>query len=143
MTPEKIVLIVLCVLLAVFLVALVILGLKLRNIRKPAEQKEERADQVKIVKGVRYSKEDAILDAEGMNVTHLPGDFLLSRGEVYVADRKGKLLPGVYTVLSADGNDRNFKLRVGGLVKNFSHGEKIVVGEGDEISAVSANVLLR
>ena len=97
---------------------------------------------MKIVKGVRYSTDDVIEDADGMNVTHLPGDFLLSRGEVYRAERGGKLLPGVYTALSAEGGGE-FKIRISGLVKNFSHGDKIVIGDGDEISAVSASVILR
>ena len=78
-----------------------------------------------------------------MNVTHLPNDFILARNEVYRAVKGGKLLPGVYTALSANGGDRNFKLRVGGLVKNFVHGDEVVLGEGEEVCAVSATVILR
>ena len=98
---------------------------------------------MKIVDGVRYSQGKAIADSGGMNVTHLQNDFILVKNKVYRAEKGGKLLPGAYTALSAGGNDENFKLRVGGLVKNFVHGDKIVLGEGEEICAVSASVILR
>ncbi len=142
MTPQQIALLVLGILLVIFIVILIVVSAKLRAVRKREESEEQRADKVKIVKGVRYSTDDVIEDADGMNVTHLPGDFLLSRGEVYRAERGGKLLPGVYTALSAEGGGE-FKIRISGLVKNFSHGDKIVIGDGDEISAVSASVILR
>ena len=131
MQPKDVVILVLAICAGIFL------------IKKQAESGEERAAKVKIVGGVRYSEDDAIADPEGMNVTHLPNDFILARNEVYRAEKGGKLLPGVYTALSANGGDRNFKLRVGGLVKNFVHGDEVVLGEGEEVCAVSATVILR
>lgn len=143
MQPKDVVILVLAICAGIFLIALLLLALKLRSIKKQAESGEERAAKVKIVGGVRYSEDDAIADEEGMNVTHLPNDFILARNEVYRAEKGGKLLPGVYTALSANGGDRNFKLRVGGLVKNFVHGDEVVLGEGEEVCAVSATVILR
>jgi hypothetical protein len=143
MQPKDVVILVLAICAGIFLIALLALALKLRSIKKQAESGEERAAKVKIVGGVRYSEDDAIADPEGMNVTHLPNDFILARNEVYRAEKGGKLLPGVYTALSANGSDRNFKLRVGGLVKNFVHGDEVVLGEGEEVCAVSATVILR
>lgn len=143
MTKQQITLLILGILLAIFVIALVIVSVKLHKISKRAEAGEERADKVKVVKGVRYSEDDHISDNDGMNVTHLPGDFILIRNEIYRAKRGGDLMPGVYTALSANGGDRNFKIRVGGLVKNFVHGDEIIIGEGEEISAVSATVILR
>ena len=143
MQPKDVVILVLAICAGIFLIALLGLALKLRSIKKQAESGEERAAKVKIVGGVRYSEDDAIADPEGMNVTHLPNDFILARNEVYRAEKGGKLLPGVYTALSANGGDRNFKLRVGGLVKNFVHGDEVVLGEGEEVCAVSATVILR
>jgi hypothetical protein len=132
--------IILLVLLALFLVALLVIGLKLHKIKKRAEM---HADTVKIVDGVRYSTDKAISDSEGMNISHLPNDFVLKCGETYTAHKDGSLLPGVYTALSANGNDRNFKLRVGGLVKNYTHGDELVLADGDQITAVSTTVILR
>lgn len=86
MTPQQIALLVLGILLVIFIVILIVVSAKLRAVRKREESEEQRADKVKIVKGVRYSTDDVIEDADGMNVTHLPGDFLLSRGEVYRAE---------------------------------------------------------
>lgn len=143
MPPKDVVILVLAICAGIFLIALLALAFKLRKIKKQAEAEEEHAAKVKIVGGVRYSADDAISDREGMNVTHLPDDFILARNEVYRAEKGGKLLPGVYTALSANGGDRNFKLRVGGLVKNFVHGDEVVLGDGEEICAVSATVILR
>lgn len=126
-----------------FLIALVAVSFRLNAVRKRAEAEEKHAEKVKIVKGVRYSEDDAIADREGMNVSHLPGDFILVRGETYRVEKGGKLLPGVYTALSASGSEENFKLRIGGLVKNFVHGDSVVLAEGEEITAVSASVILR
>ena len=143
MEPKELALIAVSVAAGVFLIALIVLTLKLRGVKKRAESDEKRADKVKIVQGVRYSEDDVISTEAGINVTHLPGDFILSKNEVYRAEKGGKLLPGIYTALSVGGNDKNFKLRVGGLVKNFVHGDSVVLGDGEEICAVSASVILR
>lgn len=143
MTKQQIILLVLGILLAIFVIALIVLSVKLHKISKRAEAGEQRADKVKVVKGVRYSTDDVVSDNDGMSISHVPGDFILVRNEVYRAERGGALMPGVYTALSANGADRNFKLRVGGLVKNFVHDDEVVIGEGEEISAVSATVILR
>lgn len=143
MEPKDVVMLCLGIAAGLFALLLVIVSVKLAKIKKRAESEEKRADKVKIVHGERYSVDDAVSDAEGIQVTHLPGDFILTRNTVYRAERGGKLLPGTYTALSAGENDRNFKLRVGGLVKNFVHGDQIVIGDGEEICAVSATVILR
>ena len=143
MSGKDIALLVVCGLAIIFLIALVAVSFRLNIIRKRAEAEEKHADKVKIVKGVRYSEDDAIAEGEGMNVTHAPGDFILVRGETYHAEKGGKLLPGVYTALSASGSEENFKLRIGGFVKNFAHGDSVVLAEGEEITAVSAPVILR
>ena len=111
MEPKELALIAVSVAAGVFLIALIVLTLKLRGVKKRAESDEKRADKVKIVQGVRYSEDDVISTEAGINVTHLPGDFILSKNEVYRAEKGGKLLPGVYTALSVGGNDKNFKLR--------------------------------
>lgn len=143
MTKQQIVLLVLGILLAIFVIALIIVSVKLHKISKAAEAEEKHADKVKVVKGVRYSEEAAISDGDGMNISHSKGDFILVKNEVYRAKRGGELMPGVYTALSTNGSDRSFKLRIGGLVKNFVHGDEIVLGEGETISAVSGSVILR
>lgn len=143
MQPKDVAILILSVTTAIFFVFSLVLYLKMRKITQREKAEQTLADEVKIVDGVRYSQEKAIADSDGMNVTHLQNDFILVKNKVYRAEKGGKLLPGAYTALSAGGNDENFKLRVGGLVKNFVHGNKIVLGEGEEICAVSASVILR
>ena len=61
----------------------------------------------------------------------------------FKAEKDGELLPGQYTVLSgADGVDA-FNVRVGGFVRELHHGDTIVLGDGEEITAVSHTVVLR
>ena len=143
MHPKDIAILVLSVTTAIFFLTSLILFIKLRKAEQSRKSQEERADKVKIVQGVRYSRNDAISDGDGMNVTHLQNDVILMRNKVYRAEKGGALLPGVYTALSTNGNERNFKLRVGGLVKNFVHGDEVIIGDGEEICAVSATVILR
>ena len=52
-------------------------------------------------------------------------------------------MPGTYTVLAASENTPSFKLRVGGLVRTYTHGDTLVLAEGEEICAVSCAVILR
>ena len=143
MQPKDVAILILSVTTAIFFVFSLVLYLKMRKITQREKSEQTLADEVKIVDGVRYSQEKAIADSDGMNVTHLQNDFILVKNKVYRAEKGGKLQPGAYTALSAGGNEENFKLRVGGLVKNFVHGDKIVLGEGEEICAVSASVILR
>ena len=88
MSGKDIALLVVCGLAIIFLIALVAVSFRLNIIRKRAEAEEKHADKVKIVKGVRYSEDDAIADGDGMNVTHAPGDFILVRGETYRAEKE-------------------------------------------------------
>lgn len=146
MKPQEIIMLVAGCLLAVLLVVLVVLGVKLKKADerlKKVKVRETEADAVKVVDGVRYSEDVAIAEDGAINVSHLEGDVVLQCGKVYRATKGGELLPGVYTLLSGAGSEGAFKLRVGGLVRNFRHGDEVVLGEGEEICAVSSTVVLR
>lgn len=101
------------------------------------------ADGVKIIDGVRYSKDDSIETDGAAKITHRKGDFLLESGKTYTAVKNGSLLPGSYTVLASSDSAVSFKLRIGGYVRNYSHGDTIVLADGDQVCAVSCNVILR
>lgn len=94
MGPKEIALIAVSVAAGVFLIALIVLTLKLRGVKKRAESDEKRADKVKIVHGVRYSEDDVISTEAGINVTHLPGDFILSKMRYIARKRAGSFCPG-------------------------------------------------
>lgn len=94
--------------------------------------------------GVRYTKSDEVFDENGKTqVTLNKGDVLLERGKEYRVSKNGLILPGKYTVLSADSNRDFMNLRIGGIVREYKHFSSIVLTEGDVISAVSANAVLR
>lgn len=125
----------------VFLISAVVLGVLYA--RERAANDKNRAGKVKIKNGVRYSADDRITGEEGALVTLAEGDFLLKKGKVYRADKDGELLPGTYTVLASGDAAHAFKLRAGGYVRDYRHGDTLVLAEGEEISAVSCNVILR
>lgn len=140
MEPLIIVVIVLGVLTAGLAIAVGVLGYKLAKINDATA----KADNVKIVDGVRYTtdKQEFAPDG-GIAVTHREGDVMLERGVTYKVRKDGKIIPGKYTVLSGSEGTKAFNLRVGGLVREYRHASDIVLAEGEEISAVSHPVILR
>lgn len=111
--------------------------------REKGKNDETRAGKIKVRDGVRYTADDAVSENGRPNVTLNQGDFLLEQGKVYTAVRRGALLPGSYTALAASEKTAVFKLRLGGYVREYGHGDTIVLAEGEEICAVSCNVILR
>ena len=125
----------------IFLIATVVLGVLYARERAAGDQ--NRAGKVKIKDGVRYSADDRIAGDAGARVTLAEGDFLLEKGKVYRAEKGGALLPGTYTVLAASDAAHTFKLRAGGYVRDYSHGDTVVIAEGEYVCAVSCTVILR
>lgn len=127
---------------AVLVIALIIVAVLLRRHRRKGEG--ERAEEVKIIDGVRYTKNDVIATPAGQaNITLRPGDFLLEQGKSVTAEQGGRFLPGKYTVLATGEQTQSFKLRLGGYVREYEHGDTVVVGNGETVSAVSCSVIFR
>ncbi len=139
MTKEQVVILALTIALIAAVVAIVCLAVLLKLNKKA----EDTAKKVKVKDGVRYSESEKTVDGEESNITHLEGDIVLSANKTYKAKKDGKFLPGTYTVLAVSEKTDTFKLRLGGLVRDYKHGDTIVLGDGDEICAVSASVILR
>lgn len=125
----------------IFLIATVVLAILYSHEKQRGDK--DRADKVRIVNGVRYSVDDKISKDGTANITLAEGDFLLKKGNVCRAQKDGTLLPGTYTVLAASDSMPTFKLRAGGYVRDYSHGDTVVLADGEEICAVSCNVILR
>lgn len=130
---------------AVLFVALfVAVGIILKNKKSPKSvSTAKKAEEVEVVDGVRYTTGDAIEENGEVNITHNQGDVVLSVGKTVKAVKDGEVLPGKYTVLSAAEGVDAFNLRVGGFVREYRHGDSVVLGDGDEICAVSHAVILR
>jgi len=104
------------------------------------------AQKIKTIGGVRYSEDNQIEIGKSLNVTHNVGDIMLARGQTYTArkgGKKGDLLPGQYTLLAgAKGEDR-FNIRLGVLVREYRHGDAVVIPDGESITCTSHSVVLR
>lgn len=137
----QIVIIVLCVVIGIALIVIAVMAALHVKSKRAGQNKSN--DKIKVVDGVRYTEDDRDAVAGEVNVTHNEGDFVLSRGVTYKAVKDGKLLPGKYKILSADGNVEKFNVRHGGFVREMSHGSDLVLGDGDEITSVSHTAILR
>ena len=134
---------VLSVAAGVFLIAAVIFACLFFREKGRGASGERYAEGVKISGGVRYSKDTAVFDDEGANISLQKGDFLLERGKTYTAEKGGALLAGKYTILAASRESDPIKLRVGGIVRDFAHGDTLVLADGEEVCAVSRTAILR
>ncbi len=132
----SVVLLAVAVVLLVGAIVLFVLTKKAKSTnRKTDEQKEEK---IKVVDGVRYAEEPSV-----NKVSHREGDFVLTVGKSAKVEKDGELLPGQYTVLSGVDGVNSFNVRIGGFVRELHHGDTIVLGDGEEITAVSHTVVLR
>ncbi|MBP5357012.1 MAG: hypothetical protein J6Y68_02555 [Clostridia bacterium] len=135
--PYEVICIIEAAIILILLIAVIVLVIKNR---KP----KDKADNVKIKDGVRYTKTTAAFSEDGsVAITHREGDAVLERGKTYTAVKDGYVMPGKYTVLSSEEGTDKFNVRLGGFVRQLSHGTEIVLAEGDEITPVSTNIVLR
>lgn len=134
---SEIALIVVGVLLVVILVLFGVTYSKLQH-----KDSDKKVEDYEIIDGVRYTKDDKVIDDKGNAKLSLKkGDIVLERGKEYKVGKD--LLAGKYTVLTGDENTEVVAMRIGGIVKDYKHFSSIVLADGDVISAVSANAVLR
>ena len=134
---SEIALIVVGVLLVVMLILFGVTYSKLKH-----KDSDKKVEDYEIIDGVRYTKDDKVIDDKGNAKLSLKkGDIVLERGKEYKVSKD--LLAGKYTVLTGDENTEVVAMRIGGIVKDYKHFSSIVLADGDVISAVSANAVLR
>ncbi|MBQ8468489.1 MAG: hypothetical protein IJ542_01900 [Clostridia bacterium] len=115
---------------------------KRKKIRE--EQKTREVDGVVEKHGVRYSEDATIVDKEGNpTVSLVQNDIVLQPRKMVTVSTHGPLKPGKWTVLSAYGNEETFNIRIGLYVKEYKHGQEIILAEGDEICPTSTTIILR
>ena len=108
------------------------------------EEKTREVDGVVEKKGVRYSEDATIVDKNGdQNVSFVQNDILLKPRKMVKVSSNGPVKPGKWTVLSAYGNQDTFNIRIGLYVKEYKHGQEIVLAEGEEICPTSTTIILR
>ena len=133
------------------LLGLIVLITAIKSIVKTAKRKKEQkqseskqAEGVVEKGGVRYSHNAEIVGDSGeLNVSYVKQDVILQPRKMVVVDKKGVLKPGKYTVLSAYENEESFNIRIGLYVKEYKHGQEIVLAEGEEVCPTSSTIILR
>lgn len=108
---------------------------------KKKNGKEKTMEDTKIVikNGVRYNdKSDEVSD-----IKYTKDSLVLSQGKTYVAEKKGYVIPGKYYMISAQESIMKFNVRLGGFVREYNYEDEIVLNEGDEITPVSCNIILK
>ena len=132
--------------LGAFFVAVFVVG-AIRLIKKrknDAEIASREADDVTTKKGVRYTDDMTIVTKDGeANISFGKGDCVLKQNETYTAQKKGYVHPGKYTILATKQDEETFNVRIGTYVKEYKHGQKIVLTEGEEITPGSTDIILR
>lgn len=138
----EIVSIILGVVLVLVLIMFIFINRKYTKLLKALDGRE--VDDVNIKKGVRYTVDQTVVDEEGnMNVSFGEGDIVLKPRVTVKVGKDGQIKAGKYTVLGTHADEDKFNIRVSGLVKEYKHNEKIVLADGDEVTAVSTTVILR
>ncbi|MBQ3047826.1 MAG: hypothetical protein IJD48_02305 [Clostridia bacterium] len=101
-------------------------------------------DDVLTKKGVRYTEDQTVVDENGdMNISFGSGDVVLKQNVTEIVGKKNYVKPGKWTVLSTADESETFNIRIGSYVKEYAHNQKIVLAEGEEVTAISCNVILR
>ncbi len=135
------VLIVLASVCGVLLIACIVLAVLFA--KEKNKNSAQAAGKVKLIDGVRCSVQDALFEDGKPNITRRKGDFVLEKGTTYTAKRDTALPAGSYTVLASSESATVFKLRVADVVREYAHGDTLVLAEGEKVCAVSCTVLLR
>lgn len=115
---------------------------KLTKLLRAMDPRE--VDDILKKKGVRYTVDQTVVDEQGnMNVSYGSGDVMLVQGKTEVVGVKNKVKPGKYVLLSTADESEVFNIRVGTYVKEYKHNQTIVLADGEEITSVNGNVILR
>ena len=131
---------------ALFFVLMVVIGaIRLSKKRKEeAEIASREVDDVTVKKGVRYTDDMTIVTKDGdTNISYGKHDCILKQNETYITSKKGYVHPGKYTILATKDDEETFNVRIGTYVKEYRHGQEVVLTDGQEVTPVSTDIILR
>lgn len=130
--------------LLIVLTSIVTIKRMVQKKKEKAESKTRQAEEVVIKNGIRYTPDAEIVDKQGnVDISYVRSDVVLQPRKVVTVDKKGQIKPGKYTVLSAYENEETFNIRIGLFVKEYKHGQEIILVQGDEICPTSSTIILR
>ena len=111
---------------------------------KRLEEKSREVDDVVIKHGVRYTPNATIVDKEGNDtVSYVKQDIIIKPRKMMKVSKNGELKPGKWTVLASNEEETTFNIRIGNFVKEYKHGQEIILAEGDEVTPTSSTIILR
>ena len=122
----------LIVVIAVLVVALVVVLGFLAN------KKKKGGSSSKIIDGVKYDEKNSDKD-----YTFQHKDVLLARGTEYTVAKDSMIIPGKYQLFAGDERTKYVNMRLTGFVREYKSGSSVILAEGDKITALSHNVILR
>jgi len=70
-------------------------------------------------------------------------DIVIAAQKTLIASNNGTLRPGKYSILSAESDVDSFNVRIGKFVKEYKHGDVVVIAEGEEVTPTSHKIILR
>ena len=114
------------------------------NNARRLEEKSREVDGVIVKRGVRYTPKATIVDQQGNDsVSYVKNDIIIKPRKSLKVSKSGELKPGKWTVLASDEGATTFNIRIGNYVREYKHGQEIVLAEGDEICPTSTTIILR
>ncbi len=108
---------------------------------KKDNKKDEKKEDAKIIikDNVRYNDEKDTVS----ELKFTEHDLVLKQGTSYIVSKSGPVLPGKYVMYPGTEGSKEYKVRLQGFVRVHHSGEEIVLAEGEEISPVSENIILK
>ena len=132
------------IILAIVVAVIVSIALNMKKYKARMEEKSREVGEVVEKHGVRYTPEATIVDEVGNeNVTYIKGDIIIKPRKTLAVGKNGSIKPGKWTVLAASDAETSFNIRIGQYVKEYKHGQEIVLSEGDTICPTSTTIILR
>lgn len=137
---------IICIILGIIVVLQFIVFLFINNKYSKTLRglKTREVDDVTTKNGVRYTIDQTVVDEDGnTNISLSQKDIILNPNDTQIVGIKNKVKPGKYTLLATNKEEKTFNLRIGNYVKEYSHNQDVVLGEGQEITAINTSVILR
>lgn len=132
--------------IAVMVIIILVAAVKVykdQNARR-LEEKSREVDGVVIKRGVRYTPKATIVDQEGNDsLSYIKHDVIIKPRKSVKVSKSSELKPGKWTVLASDEAATTFNIRIGNYVKEYKHGQEVILAEGDEVCPTSTTIILR
>lgn len=134
---------------AVVLLLLIIIPIVVvKKKRKKAKQKQieqQQNDKNLIEKdNVRMTVTSEYRTEDGQaKISFNASDITVKQHEKVVASKLGPIKPGKYVVLSTSAGKDKMNIRKGAYIREFFHGEEMVLVEGEELTPTSSSIILR